>query len=515
MFKEKHLTQTVLLVLATGFLQACGGSSGTDGPTNTAPQYASISTLASQSSVTTDEDQALTYTPVTNNSPSISYTTTTATEFGELAFENGQYTYTPNEHFFGSDKFVYTISDRGESVQHTVNITVDSVNDSPVLVLADWAFTIANSEAFEHTIEAEDIDGDALTFTLITPPDEGELPLSEQGLINYQPTAGIETNTQFTFSISDGSAPPLEQEVTLNVLNPLQVVLTETAFSVETNEQAESSVTLTNVSQQPISYSVELIYDQPLISTFSQTKSLIAAPDRSLSVAKGEKDPRTSANGTDNEGGPDAYDYRWIDSNHSEGPEYSWRDITSDGTLITGLVDDNVSTPINIGFDFPYYGSVYSSFYISSNGFISFTPTFHGCCSGQPLPSNDDINNIVAWMWADLHPQSGTVHVLSETDKVIIQFTDYGEYGGFGTVTSQVILHRTVQFYFSIVLSPNRCRVSEPVLVLKITTLRVAFRSHLTNPTLNQSWRFYLPKARLLHGQTLMGKLVPSSQRAN
>ena len=46
---------------------------------------------------------------------------------------DGTFTYTPDANFFGSDSFVYEVTDgNGGTAQATVNITVDSVNDAPV-----------------------------------------------------------------------------------------------------------------------------------------------------------------------------------------------------------------------------------------------------------------------------------------------------------------------------------------------------------------------------------------------
>ena len=66
-------------------------------------------------------------------------------------------------------------------------------------------------------------------------------------------------------------------------------------------------------------------------------------------------------------------DYKWFSSDSAGGPVYSWQDITSTGTLISMSGDDNNTGPHPIGFSFQFYGIDYSTFRISTNGFIVST----------------------------------------------------------------------------------------------------------------------------------------------
>lgn len=74
-------------------------------------------------------------------------------------------------------------------------------------------------------------------------------------------------------------------------------------------------------------------------------------------------------------GGPDAYGYVWRDSDELNGPTYNWIDITTMGTRVTGLSDDNSVGPVQIGFNFHYYWSDYNQVKIGSNGWIGFKTT--------------------------------------------------------------------------------------------------------------------------------------------
>ncbi len=70
------------------------------------------------------------------------------------------------------------------------------------------------------------------------------------------------------------------------------------------------------------------------------------------------------------------------------------------------LGDDMVSAAIPMGFDFPFYGTMHSEAYISSNGFVTFNPGIgSGCCTGQILPNATYLNSIFMGQ-EDLDPNS-------------------------------------------------------------------------------------------------------------
>jgi len=103
-------------------------------------------------------------------------------------------------------------------------------------------------------------------------------------------------------------------------------------------------------------------------------------------------------------GGPDAYGYRWIDndtSGPSNVPIFTWKDISTVGTRVTGLGDDNVVGPFPIGFNFPYYWYKVNSFYICSNGYIAFGDNVMDASPFANLPNPARPNNVVAPLMSD------------------------------------------------------------------------------------------------------------------
>lgn len=106
-------------------------------------------------------------------------------------------------------------------------------------------------------------------------------------------------------------------------------------------------------------------------------------------------------------GGPDAYGYTWITSLDPGGPTYNWIDISSRPGVqtVTGLADDN-SAPgmINIGFNFHYYWSDYSTLKVGSNGWTSFNPVSNvaSCFPTIPTPAGAG-DNLLAALMGDLN----------------------------------------------------------------------------------------------------------------
>lgn len=107
-------------------------------------------------------------------------------------------------------------------------------------------------------------------------------------------------------------------------------------------------------------------------------------------------------------GGPDAYGYRWIDSDTTGGPIYNWIDISGIGTEVTGLGDDNVVGFFPIGFDFPYYWYTVNSFYVGSNGYIAFGDNTLEAAPFPQIPNTARPNNFLAPFMSDLDFSAGS-----------------------------------------------------------------------------------------------------------
>ncbi len=130
-----------------------------------------------------------------------------------------------------------------------------------------------------------------------------------------------------------------------------------------------------------------------------------------------------------------------IDPQDGQAPAFDFIDITASGTPVS-LTDDAITT-VTIGFDFRFYGLIYSDVAISSNGFIELgSGSGNGCCSGYPIPSAGSINKFIAGTWADLNPSvSGDIFYATlgiEPDRVfVVSFLDVPTYSSYPVRTYQ------------------------------------------------------------------------------
>jgi hypothetical protein len=117
------------------------------------------------------------------------------------------------------------------------------------------------------------------------------------------------------------------------------------------------------------------------------------------------------------------------------------------GTSVNGC-DDCVQGPFNIGFNFTYFGNTYSQFYVSSNGWIGFSPGQTSGYIAQFLPNGGAPRNAILADWEDLFPSSGQMNYYvtgaAPNRTMVFNFNGVPFYGCRSTtVTWQIVLYET------------------------------------------------------------------------
>ncbi len=148
-------------------------------------------------------------------------------------------------------------------------------------------------------------------------------------------------------------------------------------------------------------------------------------------------------------GGPDSYGYIWVDSDENIGRPFNWVDITQTGTQIIFPHNDSTSAPINLGFDFNFYGLTFNSIIVSANGWCSFT-SHSNAYNNRALPSYMAPENLISPFWDDLDPLRGNCqvyHWVNNGDSAIISFHNIERWNTSNSrFTFQLILERAGNF---------------------------------------------------------------------
>ena len=179
------------------------------------PVLVDTAPVAGDDAYNTDEDVALTVpTPgvLGNDSDADGDTLAaylnTGPSNGSVALSlDGSFEYTPDPDFYGTDSFTYLVDDGFLSSEATVLIDVAALNDAPIAMddvyetLEDTPLVVA---APGLLVNDSDVDGDMLMPSLVTPPANGELVLTDDGSFVYTPTLNFNGMDYFTYSISDG-----------------------------------------------------------------------------------------------------------------------------------------------------------------------------------------------------------------------------------------------------------------------------------------------------------------------
>ncbi|MCP4769766.1 MAG: tandem-95 repeat protein, partial [Gammaproteobacteria bacterium] len=226
----------------------------------------------SAQSLTTNEDQDLGITLMGSDvdGDTLTYQVVVQPLGGTLTGTAPNVGYQPDLNFNGTDSFTYRVSDgTTDSVDATVTITVSAINDSPV---AD-AISIGTNEDTDIaiTLTGSDLDGDTLTYQLVSQPTLGILTGTSPNLV-YQPNTDINGIDSFTYRVNDGFADSVDATVQVAIasVNDFPVA---NAQSVTTQEDTSLAVTLfgSDIDGDALTYQVVV---QPLEGTLTGT-----APD--------------------------------------------------------------------------------------------------------------------------------------------------------------------------------------------------------------------------------------------
>ena len=176
--------------------------------------------VATAQSVTTAEDTAkpITLTATDADGNALTYTIVTQPAHGTLSGTAPNVTYTPELNYNGPDSFTFKVNDGTvDSAPATVSITVTPVNDAPVATAQ--SVTTSQDTAKAIILQGTDVDGDPLTYAIVTQPAHGTLSGTAPN-VTYTPASNYNGADSFTFKVNDGTVDSAPAMVTITVNGP-------------------------------------------------------------------------------------------------------------------------------------------------------------------------------------------------------------------------------------------------------------------------------------------------------
>jgi uncharacterized repeat protein (TIGR03803 family)/VCBS repeat-containing protein len=151
---------------------------------------------------------------------------------------NGSFTYTPAANYNGQDAFTYRTSNgTAQSNIATVMVTVNAINDAPVAF--NGSLTTNEGTATNGNLTATDVDGPALTFTVVSNGTKGAATITNPttGAFTYTPAANAIGPDAFTFKANDGTRDSnvATVSVTITVVNNRAPVASNDAYTTNLN----------------------------------------------------------------------------------------------------------------------------------------------------------------------------------------------------------------------------------------------------------------------------------------
>jgi surface protein len=207
--------------------------------------------LSSIGNQVVDEDQEATFTVVASDEDSdpITYRldATSLAKGMTMNASTGVFAWTPDDIHIGTHAVTVTASDGTLNDTEVISITVNAVNDAPILALIG-DLSANEDEEITFIVAASDEESDPITYSLdATSLAKGMTMNASTGVFAWTPDVSQIGTHSVTFTASDGALNDTEViSITVNAVNDAPVLLTNTGLSVSQGES--KSILTTNLS---------------------------------------------------------------------------------------------------------------------------------------------------------------------------------------------------------------------------------------------------------------------------
>jgi large repetitive protein len=254
-------------------------------------------------------------------------------------------TYTPAPNYNGSDSFTFKVNDGTvDSPSALVSIAVNPVNDAPTCTTPQ-SDTTSEDTPKSITMVCTDVDGDPLTYSIVSGPSHGSLSSGTSGTRTYTPDANYNGSDSFTFKANDGSADS----------NVATFDLTITAA----NDAPSCATPQSDTTAEDTSKSITMVCTDPDVDGL--TYNIVSGPSHG-SLSSGTSGTRTytpdaNYNGSDsftfkaNDGSADSnvatFDLAVTEVNDTPAAADDSPTVAEDGSVVVDLKADDSPGPAN------------------------------------------------------------------------------------------------------------------------------------------------------------------------
>jgi len=190
-----------------------------------------------------DTTGALTLTAVDDHTQ-MSYEAMSQPDNGTININGASLSFTPNADWNGSTSFSYSAKDPAGAISNTatVTITVRPVNDAPVA--ANTTLTVDEDTTGTVTLVATDVDGDALTYSIVAAPNATHGTVTLAGnKVTFTPKPNWNGTTSFTYQANDGAVNSNTATVSITITPVNDPPLKVNSFRLLTKESRPTQVT--------------------------------------------------------------------------------------------------------------------------------------------------------------------------------------------------------------------------------------------------------------------------------
>lgn len=125
----------------------------------------------------------------------------------------------------------------------------------------------------------------------------------------------------------------------------------------------------------------------------------------------------------------------------------------SPNTATPLFLGDDATAKVDLGFEFTYWGQTFTSAWVSSNGFISFSTSDNLCCNGYPIEYAP--RNTIYALWTDLVSYGGNPYYKRGQGSIFFGWYGTTEYGTQNKYTFEIGLFDDNKIQFNYGLMPS------------------------------------------------------------